>query len=60
MRGTDYQQADMYSYISPQPPVAKFLSDNAFSVYVFHPVFVIAGARAMHGIIWRPLVKFMV
>ena len=39
--------------------VAKFLSDNAFSVYVFHPVFVIAAARAMHGILWPPLVKFV-
>jgi glucan biosynthesis protein C len=43
-----------------QPPAAKFLSDNAFAVYVFHPVFVIVAARAMHGIEWPPLVKFAV
>jgi len=42
-----------------QPRVAKLLSDNAFSVYVFHPVFVIAVARALHGIPWHPMVKFV-
>jgi len=42
-----------------QPRVAKFLSDNAFSVYVFHPVFVIAVARALHGIPWPPVIKFV-
>jgi len=41
-----------------QGRLAKFLSDNAFSVYVFHPVFVIAAARAMHGLDANPLVKF--
>jgi glucans biosynthesis protein C len=44
--------------LNSQGRVAKFLSDNAFSVYVFHPVFVIAAARAMHGLAWLPLVKF--
>jgi len=44
--------------LDSQGRVAKFLSDNAFSVYVFHPVFVIAAARAMHGLAWLPLVKF--
>ncbi len=37
---------------------AKFLSDNAFSVYVFHPPIVILGARMLHGVAWDPLVKF--
>ncbi len=41
-----------------QGPAAKFLSDNAFGVYVFHPVFVIAGARALRGLMWNPLAKF--
>lgn len=38
---------------------AKFLSDNAFSVYVFHPPIVILGARMLHGIEWPPLIKFV-
>lgn len=38
---------------------AKFLSDNAFSVYVFHPPIVIIGARMMSGVAWHPLVKFV-
>lgn len=38
--------------------LAKFLSDNAFSVYVFHPVFVIAGALAIHAVTWPPVAKF--
>lgn len=42
-----------------QPRVAKLVSDNAFSVYVFHPAFVIAAARALHGIPWHPMVKFV-
>lgn len=42
-----------------QPRVAKLLSDNAFGVYVFHPVFVIAAARTLHGLAWPPLVKFV-
>lgn len=36
----------------------KFLSDNAFSVYVFHPPIVILGARLLHGVSWHPLLKF--
>jgi surface polysaccharide O-acyltransferase-like enzyme len=41
-----------------QGRVAKFLSKNAFSVYVFHPPIVILIARLMHGLRWHPLVKF--
>lgn len=40
-------------------PWARFLSDNAFSVYVFHPPIVIIGARLLHGFEWPPLVKFL-
>jgi surface polysaccharide O-acyltransferase-like enzyme len=36
----------------------KFMSDNAFSVYVFHPPFVILGARLLHPIAAAPLFKF--
>jgi glucan biosynthesis protein C len=39
---------------------AKFMSDNAFSVYVFHPPIVILGARMLHGVEWPPLIKFAV
>lgn len=46
--------------LNSQGRAAKFLSDNAFSVYVFHPVFVIAGARLMHGLEWNPLGKFAI
>jgi hypothetical protein len=41
-----------------QGRVGKFLSDNAFSVYVFHPPIVIAGARLLHSVAWHPLLKF--
>ena len=34
------------------------MSDNAFSVYVFHPPIVILGARMLHGFPWPPLIKF--
>jgi glucans biosynthesis protein C len=41
-----------------QGRLPKFLSDNAFAVYVFHPPIVIAAARLMHGLTWPPLAKF--
>lgn len=41
-----------------QGRLSKFLSDNAFTVYVFHPPIVILGARALHGVDWPPVVKF--
>jgi surface polysaccharide O-acyltransferase-like enzyme len=46
-------------HANSQGRIAKFLSDNAFAVYVFHPVFVIGAARSMHGLEWHPLVKFV-
>ena len=46
--------------LNSQGRTAKFFSDNAFSVYVFHPVFVIAAARLMHGLDWNPLGKFAI
>jgi glucans biosynthesis protein C len=42
-----------------QGNVARFLSQNAFSVYVFHPPIVILAARLMHGLHWPSLVKFV-
>ena len=43
-----------------QGRVAKFLSDNAFSVYVFHPPIVIMAARLLHDCSWPPALKFLV
>ena len=43
-----------------QGPLAKFLSDNAFSVYVFHPPIVIMSARLLHTCAWPPVLKFIV
>lgn len=38
---------------------ARSMSENAFSVYVFHPPFVIIGARLLHSVAWQPLLKFV-
>ena len=38
----------------------RFLSDNAFSVYVFHPPIVIMAARLLHDCRWPPVLKFIV
>jgi glucan biosynthesis protein C len=43
-----------------QGRLARFLSDNAFSVYVFHPPIVIIGARLLHSLTWAPLAKFVI
>ncbi|MEO7145346.1 MAG: acyltransferase, partial [Bryobacteraceae bacterium] len=46
--------------LNAQGKLGKFLSGNAFSVYVFHPPIVILGARMMQGLAWHPLLKFAV
>lgn len=38
--------------------LSRFLSDNAFAVYVFHPPIVIAGARLLQRLSLHPLAKF--
>jgi glucan biosynthesis protein C len=43
-----------------QGRMAKFLSDNAFSVYVFHPPVIILGALILHSILWPPILKFLI
>lgn len=43
-----------------QGRVASFVSENAFSVYVFHPPVVIFFARILYGVSWYPLVKFVI
>lgn len=41
-----------------QGRISRFLSENAFSVYVFHPPILIAAARMLSGVVWLSLVKF--
>ena len=43
-----------------QGRLERFLSDNAFSVYVFHPPILILLARLLHPVSWPVLVKFVV
>lgn len=43
-----------------QGPLARFLSQNAFSVYVFHPPILIVAARLLHGLMWQPVLNFLV
>jgi fucose 4-O-acetylase-like acetyltransferase len=43
-----------------QGPVARFLSANAFGVYVFHPPIVIICALVLYQLAWSPLVKFAI
>jgi hypothetical protein len=40
--------------------LAKFLSDNAFCVYVFHPPIVIVTARMLHGVALPAIPKFAI
>lgn len=47
-------------YFGAQGRLARFLSDNAFAVYVFHPPIVIVGARLLHGFAWPALVKVVI
>lgn len=42
-----------------QGRLARFLSENAFSVYVFHPPIVILGARMLQASQWPALIKFV-
>lgn len=46
--------------VNSQGRLGRFLSDNAFSVYVFHPPVVIAFARIFYDAAWNPLAKFVV
>ncbi len=47
-------------YFNSQGRVARFLSANAFSVYVFHPAVVILAARALYRVALDPLIKFLI
>ena len=39
---------------------ARFMADNSFSVYVFHPPILILVTLALRNFAWHPLVKFAV
>ena len=40
-----------------QGPLARFLSDNAFGVYLIHPPVLIALAMALHPLAWPAIAK---
>jgi glucans biosynthesis protein C len=42
-----------------QGALEKFLSDNAFSVYVFHPPILILAARLLHPLVIPSILKFI-
>jgi len=46
-------------YFNHQGRLAKFLSDNAFAVYVFHPPIVILLARLLHPFLLPAIPKFL-
>jgi Acyltransferase family len=46
-------------YFNHQSRPAKFLSDNAFAVYVFHPPIVILLARLLHPFLLPAIPKFL-
>ena len=49
--GVSYLLIDFYrSRFDRQGPVARFLSRNAFAVYLFHPPIIVAGAILLHEI----------
>jgi surface polysaccharide O-acyltransferase-like enzyme len=41
-------------------PAARFLSERAFGVYVFHPPVLLAISTALKGLALQPLLKFAV
>lgn len=40
--------------------LARFMADNDFSVYVFHPPILVLVTLALRDFAWHPLVKFAV
>jgi glucan biosynthesis protein C len=43
-----------------QGRLAKFMSDNSFSVYLFHPPILILVTLALKEFAWHPIIKFIV
>jgi glucans biosynthesis protein C len=44
-------------YFCEQGPLARFLSDNAFGVYLIHPPILIACAMLLHPLAWPAIAK---
>lgn len=44
-------------HFNAQGPLARFLSDNAFGVYLIHPPILIACAILLHGLVWPAITK---
>jgi len=44
-------------HFNAQGPLARFLSDNAFGVYLIHPPVLIAIAMALHPLAWPAIAK---
>jgi len=44
-------------HFNEQGPLARFLSDNAFGVYLVHPPVLIACAIALHPLAWPAIAK---
>ena len=44
-------------HFNEQGPLARFLSDNAFGVYLIHPPVLIACAIALHPLAWPAIAK---
>ena len=58
MRGHELALIALYRQcFNRQGRSAKFLSDNAFAVYLFHPPVIIALAILLHPVAAPPLVK---
>ena len=51
--------AILRAQFNQQERVAKFMSANAFSVYVFHPPILILAARLLHGFEWPSVLLFL-
>jgi glucans biosynthesis protein C len=47
-------------HFNAQGKLTKFMSDNYFSVYVFHPPILILVTLALRDLAWHPLVKFTI
>lgn len=47
-------------HFNSQGRIVKFMSDNYFSVYVFHPPILIMVTLALRDLSWYPLVKFTI
>lgn len=46
-------------HFNTQGKFTKFMSDNYFSVYVFHPPILILVTLALHDLSWHPLARFV-